>query len=545
MQTFREGLSIKLKEVISDGLAESIVKGSCDTLTLNGKQLTSEDGVSLGHALANNKTLRVVDVSDNNLGDTGGKALVDGLLKNTTLVDLSLRANRFSSAVVLALKSILTKPESRLSLLDISDNPIGFEGATIMAECLKDTNNKLQILALRACGLPKGKGIGKLFANVIRTNNNLQGISLKENQLDADDLKPLTEALIFNTHITFFDFSHNDIGVLGAEYIQQWLKNNVMLTELRLSDCGLQDTGARILISIIQHNKNSELTDLHLSGNQLQASAKEIAEFLKSPSCPITYLDISHNNFGEAGGLIIFEALLKNRSLKTLKIGHNQLKGVALGNKIAQVIEQNHSLTELDLQGNPLGKDAVPVINALAVGKSCIVNINLESCGLTEEGYQALSLLVKNHKKLKDLFIKNNPCLNEAVGAAFLAAVSHNPRLAGISLHHCLSSSLQRQVTLAAKVPEINKAYADFIKVMKNEVKFQVEIPLQVIRLIYEYFEQEHHQLNRSFDDGIVSCTADDALLFQYEGAPREKFFAEEDHPSPSKARSSRGQEIT
>ena len=60
------------------------------TLNVANKQLTAEDAVLLAGVLAHNKIVEQVDVSSNNLGVEGGKALAECLKSNTTITQVCL-----------------------------------------------------------------------------------------------------------------------------------------------------------------------------------------------------------------------------------------------------------------------------------------------------------------------------------------------------------------------------------------------------------------------------------------------------------------------
>ena len=79
-----------------------------------------------------------------------------------------------------------------------------------------------------------------------------------------------------------------------------------------------------------------------------------IAESLAKNSS-LTYLDLSYNSFGHDGGLALGDAIIDNRTLKTLLISNNSIDATACFTICVGVIE-NLALTRLSLNGNPIGK---------------------------------------------------------------------------------------------------------------------------------------------------------------------------------------------
>lgn len=69
----------------------------------------------------------------------------------------------------------------------------------------------------------------------------------------------------------------------------------------------------------------------------------------------LTYLDLSYNSFGHDGGLALGDAIISNRTLKTLLISNNGIDATACFTICVGVIE-NLALTKLSLNGNPIGK---------------------------------------------------------------------------------------------------------------------------------------------------------------------------------------------
>ena len=95
---------------LGDGTGRAIgklINGHCPKLTvlnLSNNLIEAIGGISIGHALQNNSTLKELDLRMNSLSDEGVQPIFKALYKNTTLVTLNVGSNNIgeSSAPVLS-----------------------------------------------------------------------------------------------------------------------------------------------------------------------------------------------------------------------------------------------------------------------------------------------------------------------------------------------------------------------------------------------------------------------------------------------------------
>jgi hypothetical protein len=92
----------------------------------------------LAKALANNRTLRILGMRGNMIGDAGASALAGGLcVPGSTLVGLSLGKNHISDSGATALAGML-KVNSSLEELQLDENEIGDAGGCALAEAIEN-----------------------------------------------------------------------------------------------------------------------------------------------------------------------------------------------------------------------------------------------------------------------------------------------------------------------------------------------------------------------------------------------------------------------
>eukprot|EP00047_Mylnosiga_fluctuans_P018944 m.76748 g.76748 ORF g.76748 m.76748 type:complete len:254 (-) comp7891_c0_seq2:17-778(-) len=146
--------------------------------------------------------------------------------------DCRLFTCNITPAGLAALLAGVRASPSRLELLFLDHNPLGDEGATMLADWLA-TSPALQSLQLRDCNITVA-GLAALLAGVCASPSRLEALCLSDNPL----------------------------GDEGAAMLSDWLATSPPLQTLWLSCCGITDAGADRLLAAIR--VNDLLTKLHL-----------------------------------------------------------------------------------------------------------------------------------------------------------------------------------------------------------------------------------------------------------------------------------------
>ncbi|XP_058632603.1 NACHT, LRR and PYD domains-containing protein 3-like isoform X4 [Onychostoma macrolepis] len=213
-----------------------------------------------------------------------------------------------------ALSSALRSNSSHLRELDLIGNKLGAAGLTLISDGLKDPRCKLEKLWLYDCGVTD-EGCAAL-SSALRSNSHLRELSLNRNKLGdaglmliSDGLKDprckleklwlshcgvtdegcaaLSSALRSNSHLKELDLSDNKLGAAGLTLISDGLKDpRCKLEKLKLYDCGVTAGGCAALRS-----NSSHLRELDLSLNNLgDAGLMLISDGLKDPRCKLEKL---------------------------------------------------------------------------------------------------------------------------------------------------------------------------------------------------------------------------------------------------------------
>jgi len=99
----------------------------------------------LGKALAINRTLVKLDLSNNGLAPIMGVYIVKNLRNNITLTDLNLSKNVLNDDFAEALAETLCVNEI-LWKVDISHNPIGEAGGRALLKAIRESNDSIESL---------------------------------------------------------------------------------------------------------------------------------------------------------------------------------------------------------------------------------------------------------------------------------------------------------------------------------------------------------------------------------------------------------------
>ncbi|XP_048854597.1 NACHT, LRR and PYD domains-containing protein 12-like isoform X1 [Brienomyrus brachyistius] len=244
-----------------------VVKNS-RTALLKSCDLIDKHCEVLSSALRSNSSpLRELDLSDNNLKDSGVKLL------STALGDLhcKLEIFRLSGCRVTeegcsSLASALKLNPSHLRELDLSYNHPGDSGVKLLSAVLEDPSCKLEKLQVGWCELTEK--CCEALASALRSNSS-----------------PLRE----------LDLSDNDLQDSGVKLLSAGLGDlHCKLEILRLSGCRVTEEGCSSLASALRSNP-SHLRELDLSYNHPgDSGVKLLSAVLEDPSCKLEKLNVDH-----------------------------------------------------------------------------------------------------------------------------------------------------------------------------------------------------------------------------------------------------------
>jgi Ran GTPase-activating protein (RanGAP) involved in mRNA processing and transport len=259
------------------------------SLDLAHNRLGSAELAELAPALYHNTSIKVLDMSDNNLIDMASARILRGILRrNKTMTALDLTGNRF-----------------------------GFTTGAV--ECIADglgSNSTLLKIDLSSCALGDD-GVSSLARILGSRNTTLQKLNLTFNHIRSTGLGVLLETMEQNSHhITDLNLGLNIFGDEGASLLARALENNALpnLTRLSLYNCDIEDDGFMALVSALE--QNTSLLHLDLRRNY---GVSERAFWALAGSLPeikvLQRVDLTWSTGRLPAMPLLLEGLHKNTSL--------------------------------------------------------------------------------------------------------------------------------------------------------------------------------------------------------------------------------------
>ncbi|XP_048045722.1 protein NLRC5-like isoform X1 [Megalobrama amblycephala] len=443
-------------------------------LRLRDCGLTEESCSALATVLRSNSRLEELDISNNNLQDSGVKKLQKALENtNCTLKKLRLSDCSITEEGYKALASALKSNPSHLVELDLTGNDPGQSGVKELTDLLQDQNCQLKLrflspaadeafqyvkgivgknplllreLNLRGCELGDTR-VNQIAALLQDKHCQLTTLILCRCSITQKMCLLLTSALKSNpSHLRELNLSGNKLGDSGVKHLRDILKDShCKLERLRLTCCEMTNEGCSAVTSALKSNP-SHLRELDLSGNKLgDSGVKHLCDILKDSHCKLEILRLSDCIITEEGYKALASALRKPSHLLELDLTGNepgqlgvkeltdllqdlncQLKTIRFLKSpaaeeaceyLTEVLGKSPLLlTELDLSEDKLGALDGDKFYALLMDSHCKVEkMKLNNCELTEKSCSVLANVLSSKTILKELNLNNSHLLNSGV----------------------------------------------------------------------------------------------------------------------------------
>lgn len=143
---------------------------------------------------------------------------------------------------------------------------------------------------------------------------NLQKVAyldLAQNPLRDTGIKILAEEFLNQSDaIVSLNLASTGITHTGMSYLTKELKNNISLVELKINNLSGRQTAAYFRNQITQR------------------ACVPLAEYLRKFSCPLEFLDVSHNDIQDEGVFDLLEAITSHKPsrLTQLDLTHNNIR---------------------------------------------------------------------------------------------------------------------------------------------------------------------------------------------------------------------------
>ena len=353
----------------------------------------------LAEFLSNNSNLQVLDMSHNDLQETGINIILS-VIKFSHLFLLNISANNINLKAIGEMLSHATK----LVELDLSYNRLQDSvDATCFFTVTKNVLVNLSKLNISDNCHYLDDECAETLSNIFTENTQLKELNLSNNNLHSKVIlsKILNGLNPFN--VTNFNISHNHITDDAADDIACFLSKCPKLEELDISHNNLKSPD----VMKIYKTGVSKLTSFNMSHNDLTIEAVDELAVLLSLNVELQILEISYTNLQEVGFIHIFKEMKNFFHLSVLKISNGNVNNKA-ADELASILCHNVSLQELDLSYNDLStSDAIKIFNGMK-NINNLITLNISHNTITDEAVEAIETVFSHNNKIQSIDLSYN-----------------------------------------------------------------------------------------------------------------------------------------
>jgi Ran GTPase-activating protein (RanGAP) involved in mRNA processing and transport len=301
----------------------------------------------------------------------------------------------------------------QLQTLKLSKNGLTDLSAPALADILRWTAPTLRELDLSENAV-KATGLQSLVEGALTLSTcRLTTLNLSNNKLDAKGAHTLAALIRGNTSIHTLHLGHNNLRHRSIKAISKSLcESSSNIRHLDLTQNKLEDRGAKdIAMALDPRSSQCQLETLNLCNNKIRSNgAFHLADaFVKGKNLFLKTLDLS-DNFIEANGAEAFGVVLRfSYTLEELNLSRNNIgdQGVMV---IAQGLKENPEsrLKRLDLSWNAIKNEGACKLADMLTGHSGLMYLNLKSNFICDAGIQALAQSLPFHIALEELDLTGN-----------------------------------------------------------------------------------------------------------------------------------------
>ena len=321
-------------------------KTECKSIVQEANRKISQiDSKAMISSLLIIKTLKVINLENNNIDEESAKILADHLQCNNILEQLWLQGNElYDKGASVILKSLHNL--STLLILDLSFNHLGTKSADDIAVVI-GTNCLLQQLWLDGNDLLT-RGV-VIIARALKMLSSLRILSLCSNGITDDAAEEISNVITSNVLLVDLLLGNNQLKTTGVDKIAVALSKVLTLRKLNLFNNNITSDAADELAATLSSCTN--LQQLFLSNNMLGTEGTIKLAYALRRNNSLQVLTLSNNNITKFAADVLVDVLKKNFCLKIVLIGGNDIQTTGV-NLIVQTAKNICTLKLLDVSHN-------------------------------------------------------------------------------------------------------------------------------------------------------------------------------------------------
>jgi Ran GTPase-activating protein (RanGAP) involved in mRNA processing and transport len=373
---------------------------------------------------------------ENGLGAQTADAIAKVLAHSEAFTVLDLSGNRIKDEGAKSIAALFTNNDI-LVHLGLKSNDIGADGIVALCEALSRsaTLTSLDLGGIRGINRNHVGGRGaEALGTLLATNQVLHALDISSNGLGLEGCGLVASGLQHNRALRKLFLASNNIGPDGSRLLASVLQqSHLEVVDLRRNDIG--DVGAAHIAAAFQPGSEGgeHIVELHLEDNAIRdVGCRAIATMMRTNQS-LKSLHLSHNNLGP-GLTTFFEFLRDNRKLREVTLVQCGLQEKE-AEVLAKALESGCWLASIDVSRNRMSDVAgTKIFNALAINGK-MTSISAAGCSFGNNTAKALANTLRTNTALTSINLRQN-MLSGSVGDALLEELKSNPRVRMLDLSY-------------------------------------------------------------------------------------------------------------
>jgi Ran GTPase-activating protein 1 len=318
-----------------------------------------------GPILANLKDqLKEVDLSDFIAGRPEDEAIevmnvFSDALENSFLKILNLSDNALGEKGVRAFGSLL-KSQNGLEELYLMNNGISEEAARAVCELIPSTGN-LKVLHFH--NNMTGDEGALAISQVVKKSPVLENFRCSSTRVGSEGGISLAEALGICANMKKIDLRDNMFGAEAGVILSKSISKHSYLTEIYLSYLNLENEGV-IAIANALKDTAPHLQVLEMAGNDITVESVQSLAACIAAKPNLTKLILSENELKDDGAIRIGKVLEDHDELKEVDMSVNQITRVG-ARVLAQAVVSKPGFTLLNVNGNYISDEGIDELKVI------------------------------------------------------------------------------------------------------------------------------------------------------------------------------------